>query len=64
MNSEGKRLVISLRQLKRSVDIVKKCIDNKYIGFAINKAIYVGMRIAFYLDMNVKSRKIFDDFFT
>ena len=34
------------------------------MGFAIKKAIYIGVRIAFYLDMNSKSKKKFDEEFS
>ena len=46
------------------MDIVKKCITSQTVGFAIKKAIYIGVRIAFYLDMDSKSKKKFDEEFS
>lgn len=60
LDKSDKKCVFSLRQLKRSLEILKVSVDNPVVQLTTVKAIYMSLRIAFMLDLNENSRKIFN----
>ena len=56
LDNKDKKLVLSLRQLKRSLNIICNCFKNKKVSISVIHTIYIGYRIAFFLDLNKKSK--------
>ena len=63
LDKNQKKLVLSLRQLRRGTNIIKACLLNKNISVTVVKAFYIGLRVALQLDLSGASKAIFDDLF-
>lgn len=63
LDKSQKKLVLSLRQLRRGTNITKSCLENKDLSLSIVNAFYIGMRVAFFLDLSEISKVTFNSLF-
>ena len=63
LDKQDKKVVFTMRQLRRATQIIKECLTNQSVLMSPLHAIYVGCRLSFLLDLNLTSKVAFNSLF-
>lgn len=63
LDKNNKKVVFTLRQLRRASNIIKEALCSRDILVSLINCFYTGMRLSFYLDLNLSSENMFNEFF-